>query len=106
MPAPLLAIEALEVGFGGAPVVAGVSLAIAPGEALGMVGESGCGKSVTWLAALGLLVGAVSLAASSYLVAIGGGAIVFLCCYLWALEGPGGYHIHLDAQGNETVARH
>ena len=59
-----------------------------------------------FLAALGLLVGAVALAASSYLVAIGGGAIVFLCCYLWALEGPGGYHIHLDAQGNETVARH
>ncbi len=33
----------------------GVSLDIARGETLGVVGESGCGKSITWLAALGLL---------------------------------------------------
>ncbi|MDF1776342.1 MAG: ABC transporter ATP-binding protein [Rhizobiaceae bacterium] len=33
----------------------GVSLDIAVGETIGVVGESGCGKSITWLAALGLL---------------------------------------------------
>ncbi len=33
----------------------------AEGEALGLVGESGCGKSVTWLAALGLLPGKASV---------------------------------------------
>lgn len=33
----------------------GVSLNVARGEVLGVVGESGCGKSITWLAALGLL---------------------------------------------------
>jgi peptide/nickel transport system ATP-binding protein len=32
-----------------------VDLTIRRGEAVGLVGESGCGKSVTWLAALGLL---------------------------------------------------
>jgi peptide/nickel transport system ATP-binding protein len=32
-----------------------VDLSVTRGEAIGLVGESGCGKSVTWLAALGLL---------------------------------------------------
>jgi peptide/nickel transport system ATP-binding protein len=36
-------------------VVRGVDLAIGRGEAIGLVGESGCGKSVTWLGVLGLL---------------------------------------------------
>ena len=35
-----------------------------------------------------------------------GGVILFAGCYLWALEGPGGYHIHIDEQGNETISRH
>ncbi len=55
MTAPLLRLAGLSVAFDGATVVHGIDLAIAPGEALGMVGESGCGKSVTWLGALGLL---------------------------------------------------
>jgi len=53
--APLVALEGLTVAFDGQPALRGIDLAIAPGEAVGMVGESGCGKSVTWLAALGLL---------------------------------------------------
>ena len=42
-------------GTGHVPVLHGIDLSVAPGETLGMVGESGCGKSVTWLAVLRLL---------------------------------------------------
>jgi peptide/nickel transport system ATP-binding protein len=55
--APLIELRDLRVSFAGQPALRGVDLAIAPGEAVGLVGESGCGKSVTWLAALGLLPG-------------------------------------------------
>jgi peptide/nickel transport system ATP-binding protein len=51
----LVALRGLSVAFGGQPALRGIDLSIGPGEAVGMVGESGCGKSVTWLAALGLL---------------------------------------------------
>ena len=53
--APLIRIRELCVTFHGIPALRGVDLDIARGEAIGLVGESGCGKSVTWLAALGLL---------------------------------------------------
>jgi len=51
----LIEIRDLRVAFDGVAVLHGIDLDVAPGEALGLVGESGCGKSVTWLAALGLL---------------------------------------------------
>ncbi len=51
----LLAISGLTIAFDGVPALRGVDLRIARGEAFGLVGESGCGKSVTLLAALGLL---------------------------------------------------
>lgn len=37
------------------PVVKGVNLAVERGKVLGLVGESGCGKSVTMLSSMGLL---------------------------------------------------
>src|SRR3712207_9079734 len=57
---PVLEVEDLAVTFarrGEQPTraVDGVSFAVAPGETVGLVGESGCGKSVTSLAVMGLL---------------------------------------------------
>ena len=53
--APTLAIENLRVRFGATEAVRGVSLTVNPGETHCLVGESGCGKSVTALAIMGLL---------------------------------------------------
>ena len=58
-PPPLLAVDNLQTHFfnedGVTRAVDGVSFAIQPGETLGIVGESGCGKSVTALSLLRLL---------------------------------------------------
>ena len=60
MTAPLLEITDLRVRFSGADgrvvtAVDGVDLTVGAGRVLGLVGESGCGKSVTSLSIMGLL---------------------------------------------------
>jgi len=66
--------------------------------------------------AIGLLIGAYNFAQlhhpvviagkevlpSHLSLAIAGATVLLVSCYLWALEGPAGYHIHLDANGNPT----
>ncbi len=51
----LLEVEDLEVSFGRTGAVRGASLRVERGETLCVVGESGCGKSVTSLAVMNLL---------------------------------------------------
>jgi peptide/nickel transport system ATP-binding protein len=53
--APLLEVLDLAVGFPGQVVVHGISFHIDPGETLALVGESGCGKSVSAFALMRLL---------------------------------------------------
>jgi peptide/nickel transport system ATP-binding protein len=53
--APLLQVRNLTIAIGGLDVVRDVSLALDDGKTLGLVGESGCGKSITMLAIMGLL---------------------------------------------------
>ncbi|WP_102958589.1 ABC transporter ATP-binding protein [Mangrovicella endophytica] len=52
---PVLSLEGLTVGSDAVDLVIDASLTVAPGETLCLVGESGCGKSLTCLAAMGLL---------------------------------------------------
>jgi peptide/nickel transport system ATP-binding protein len=56
---PLLELRRLAVSFatddGAVQAVDGIDLALGRGRTLGLVGESGCGKSVTSLAVMGLL---------------------------------------------------
>jgi peptide/nickel transport system permease protein len=54
----VLSVENLAIGFearhGGVDIVDGIGFDVHPGEVLGLVGESGCGKSLTALAVMGL----------------------------------------------------
>ena len=58
--APLLTVTDLRVAFEGdrgslTEAVGGASFSLMPGRTLGIVGESGCGKSVTALSIMRLL---------------------------------------------------
>jgi peptide/nickel transport system ATP-binding protein len=86
--APLLRVEDLHVWFDLSQghelhAVQGVSFELRPGERMGLVGESGCGKTTTILALMGLLPSSASVA----------GGVVF--------EGE-----NIMARGEDTVSPH
>ncbi len=64
--APVLSVEGLHVWFdipgGELHAVQGVDFDLRPGERMGLVGESGCGKTTTILALMGLLPSSASVA--------------------------------------------
>lgn len=66
---PILSVQGLDVCIQGSgavlPVLNGVDLSMMEGEAVGLVGESGCGKSMTALAVMGLLPDAARIAGGS-----------------------------------------
>jgi peptide/nickel transport system permease protein len=72
----LLSITGLGVHVGEVDLVEGVDLEIAPGEIVGVVGESGCGKTMTILAMLRLLPPGVEMSAGTY--SIGGADVLNL----------------------------
>ncbi len=57
--APLLEVSNLSIAFpeahGEVDIVDDISFSVRPGETMGLVGESGCGKSITAMAIMGLL---------------------------------------------------
>ncbi|WP_378941401.1 ATP-binding cassette domain-containing protein [Mesorhizobium sp. ANAO-SY3R2] len=52
---PLLSVDGLSLRTGEKTLVSDLSFAIAPGERMGLIGESGSGKSLTAMAVTGLL---------------------------------------------------
>jgi len=52
---PVLEVRDLEVSFGSTRILRGVSFDLEAGQTLGVVGESGCGKSMTGFAVMGML---------------------------------------------------
>ena len=70
MPEPLLRVENLSLGFRAegkvTPVTDAVSFEIGAGEMFGLVGESGCGKTVTCLGLLRLLPSANTVVLSGH----------------------------------------
>ncbi|MGN6098674.1 MAG: ABC transporter ATP-binding protein [Bosea sp. (in: a-proteobacteria)] len=61
-PGAMLSVEDLAIAIDGHRIVDGVSLSVASGRILAIVGESGCGKSLTALSMLGLLPKAAQVA--------------------------------------------
>jgi branched-chain amino acid transport system ATP-binding protein len=52
---PLLAVEAVDAGYGALQVLSGVTLRVAPGEIVSLIGPNGAGKTTVIKAILGVI---------------------------------------------------
>jgi len=102
---PRLRVRDLTAGYGGPPVVRSLSLHIAPGEAVALLGRNGAGKTTTLLAAAG------ALRPASGLVEIDGRAVTGRPAFQLARHGlslvPQGRRIFptLSVHENLTLGR-
>jgi ABC-type branched-subunit amino acid transport system ATPase component len=54
-PQPVLRLDDVAAGYGGAPIVSGVSISVGPGEVVSVIGPNGAGKSTLLKAVTGRL---------------------------------------------------
>jgi len=54
-PRPVLTLDDVAAGYGGAPIVSGVSIGVGPGEVVSVIGPNGAGKSTLLKAVTGRL---------------------------------------------------
>ena len=54
-PQPILRLDNIAAGYGGAPIVSGVSISVGPGEVVSVIGPNGAGKSTLLKAVTGRL---------------------------------------------------
>ncbi len=54
-PRPVLQLDNVAAGYGGAPIVSGVSISVGPGEVVSVIGPNGAGKSTLLKAVTGRL---------------------------------------------------
>lgn len=105
----LLDVHGLTVTAGSITLVSDATFTVRPGETVALVGESGCGKSMTALAVLGLLPGGVHTSGGAVTFhgtdLTGGGSKAYR-----AVRGSGIAYIAQDALGSldptHTVGRH
>ncbi|WP_411734762.1 dipeptide ABC transporter ATP-binding protein [Paeniglutamicibacter sp.] len=67
----LLEVTDLDISAGPRPLVSGLSFSMAAGERIGLIGESGSGKSLTATALLGLLPDELTVSGSAHLRGFG-----------------------------------
>ena len=96
-PAPILSVDGLSAGYGGPPIVSGLSLTVGKGEVVTIVGPNGAGKSTLVKA----IIGEVSTSQGS--VSLGGDSVTGVPTELLVRRGIGYVPQRNDVFGMLTV---